>query len=194
MSVTPSMGPSLGGPTITVTGANFCSTSTIGGGTCSSASPTTVTVFNVPCTSSYLVSTSAVLCVLPVVGSGDNRPVVVQVDNQASPANEVSLMAIRDAPIISFIFPAYGPTGGGSAITIAGRGFGTASVDLPVATINFHPCLSTLRQTDSAILCIIPPGVGGNLAIDVLIDGQRSFPTTNVFFSYQGLSPQPRCA
>lgn len=157
-SITPTTGPSAGGTTITLTGSSF------------GLSPT-VTFGGVTVTSTRL-SHSQVTAIVPP-GEGTNRQVRVDVDGRSSNALSFSY----DAPQITLISPATGPTSGNVPITVVGSNFGIN----PLVSVGGNSG-SILSSTHSQIIATLPPGQGTGKAVVVNAANQLS---NSSLFDYQ---------
>ncbi|MDB5167906.1 MAG: cell surface receptor domain protein, partial [Candidatus Saccharibacteria bacterium] len=107
--VTPTAGIISGGDTITITGTNFTTAST-------------VLIANVAATSVTVVDSTTLTAVTPAGVAGARDIKVVSADGQQSVLSAGFLY--RDlAPVISSVTPAKGPAGGGQSVTITGQNF-----------------------------------------------------------------------
>lgn len=111
--VTPVSGPAAGGTTVTITGNNFQTGASVLFGT-------------VAATSVNVVSATQIQAVTPARAAGLVDVTVRNPDNQS--ATRVSAFTFIAGPTISSVSPASGPASGGTAVTITGTGFQSASV------------------------------------------------------------------
>jgi large repetitive protein len=165
-TVSPTVGPSQGGITITLTGTNF------------GLNPFVVIGGNIaaPILSSSHVQ---ITCILPA-GQGGNREVRVIAGGQTSAAAYFSY----DPPVITTISQASGPTVGGTAISIFGSNFGNA----PVVTFNGVVVASTADPVfpTGKLYITSPAGFGAGRKIIVTASGQAS---NGVDFDYYPPAP-----
>lgn len=152
--------PTAGGTTVTLTGSNFGITPTVSIG--GYAAPLT----GVP-------SHTQIICTLPA-GQGKNQSVTVNTAGQSS--NTLTLD--YDAPELTSISPATGPTQGGSLITLTGKNFGFSG-SVSVGTLNAP--VTSGGYSHTRIICTLPEGQGANLPV-VVTSAQRS--SNSVSFSY----------
>lgn len=150
-TISPPSAPATGGTTLTITGRNFGTTSsvTIGGANC-------------PVTAQ---GHSQILCTLPA-GSGSGREVRVSAGNQTSAAASFAY----DGPQITSISPATGPTAGNVPITINGSGFAPGS-SVAVGATN---CPVVSQSGNVAIVCTLPAGQGAQIPVVVTGAGLSS--------------------
>jgi hypothetical protein len=153
-AVSPQVGPTAGGTTVTVTGSGFGGPGTsvsFGGvdGTVSGGSSTSLTV------------------VTPAHDAGQVNVVVGNPDGQS--ATLVGGFSFRDGPIIDRISPAFGPLAGGTAVTISGSGFGG-----PGTTVAFGDSAAVVSGGSSTSLTVTTPAHTAGV-VDVAVrnpDGQ----------------------
>ena len=120
--------------------------------------------------SSY--TSTSVQCTLPA-GQGTGLSVTLTVSNQTSNAKTLSY----DAPTITTVAPANGPTAGAITLTLLGSNFGsTGSV-----TVNGVSCSSVgALYTDDHVECSLPAGYGSGVAVVITVAQQ----THSASFSY----------
>jgi hypothetical protein len=90
-----------------------------------------------------------------------------------------------DAPIVKSISPSSGVLpSGGSLLSINGSNFGVCTSSCPVISvkINHLDCTSVVLISDAQVNCTIPPGIGKNLNVNVVINGFSNIP--NTLFAY----------
>lgn len=150
-SVGPNSGPVAGGTTVTISGSSFSqSASVVFGG--------------VPAASVVVVSSTQLQAVTPAHASG-----TVSVAVTENPHNQTTTLAgaftyISSTALgISGASPAAGPTGGGTVVTITGKGFQTG------AAVAFGSSRSTAVTVASStqINAMSPAGSSGNVPITV---------------------------
>ncbi len=158
-TVTPSTGPTAGGTTLTLSGANF------------GAAGASVTLAGVTCPVT-VQSHTQVLCTLPP-GAGTARAVQLTLAGQSSNTQPFSYLG----PTLASIAPLSGPTSGGATLTLTGSNFGPAGAAVTVGGVS---CPLT-SQTHTELLCTLPAGAGASQAVQVTVAGQASGTRT---FSY----------
>jgi hypothetical protein len=126
LSVTPSVGLTSGGNTVTLSGTDFFGTPTVTFG----GSPATVTYAN----------SSIMSIIVPAHTLGTVDIVVKNLDGQTSILKGAYLYTVQP-PSVSKISPKFGPSGGGTSVTINGSNFNSLyrvpiTVKNPSATSN----------------------------------------------------------
>ncbi|QDK77941.1 T9SS type A sorting domain-containing protein [Spirosoma sp. KCTC 42546] len=158
-SITPNHGSTSGGTSLIVLGSNFGLTGS-------------VTIGGVSALTKVRSHTS-IEVTLPE-GQGANLPVVVTVLER--PSNGVNFS--YDAPVLTSMSPANGPTRGGQVISLIGANFGRSGTvtigDAPVS-------LTGVDWTATRIDFVLPEGIGTNLPVVVTVSGQVS---NSLTFSY----------
>ena len=114
--------------------------------------------------------------------------VVVDILGQPSkPAPDAAFS--YDGPAVTALAPSNGPTIGGTQVTVFGSNFGDAAASNSAVKLGHVPCSSATWQSQSTMLCVTPPGVGGANQIEVGMNGLHSDACA------QASSPCPRyCA
>ena len=107
-SISPSSGPTSGGTTVTISGANFASGATVTFGGTVAASVT-------------VSSSSQIVAVTPSHLAG-SAGVIVQVSGQSS-SSSVNFLYNVLTPTVTSVVPNSGPTAGGTTVTITGTNF-----------------------------------------------------------------------
>ena len=165
-SLLPTHGPTGGGISVTITGANFSAT----------ASQDLVTFGSQPAT--VVSAGSTQLTVTEPAGAGLGVPVVVTVGGQAS--NSVSFN--YDAPQASGISPQRGYLAGGYPLTISGSNFSTVmtqdqvTIDGASATVD--------SATTTQIVVTAPAGTNPTAPVVVTVDGQTANPLSFAYLDY----------
>lgn len=146
-AISPSEGPTSGGTSITLSGANLAgATVTVGGGTCAVTND----------------SDSSVTCTTP---SGSAGPATVVVTNAAASLTDADGFTYVSPPTITTVSPTSGSNGGGTVITITGTNLLGATV-----TVNGATCV-IVTDTATMITCIAPSGTPGPTTIVVTTPG-----------------------
>ncbi|MCI0340948.1 MAG: IPT/TIG domain-containing protein [Planctomycetales bacterium] len=145
-NVSPAFGPTAGGTTITVTGSAFQGGATIAiGGTLA--------------TSVALVSATQLTAVTPAGTAGAQTVVVTNLDGQSGALGSGFTYGSPPsaAPVVTNVAPAFGPTVGGTTITITGSNFaGGATV-----TIGGNLATSVFVVSATQLTAVTPAGVAG---------------------------------
>ena len=151
-NVVASTAPTSGSVPITVQGSNFGS---------AGARVVLGTQEIIPDTSSH----TALVFSLPA-GQGANVPLRVSVGGQLSAATSLSY----DPPVLTGISPAYGPTAGGTRLTLTGSNFGLT----PSVSIGGRPASLAAPATHTSLEVDLPAGEGSNQPVLVTVDGRSS--------------------
>jgi hypothetical protein len=155
-NISPAAGPSAGGQTVTIMGANFNGSPvvTFGG----SVAP-------------VISATNTQIVVITPAGSPGNVSVVVTVAGVVSNA----VLYSYASPVISNISPAVGPDSGGQVVTISGVNFS------PNPTVTFNGIVAPVNSaTNTQITVTTPAGSPGtaNVLVSVAGNSSNSFPYT----------------
>ena len=154
-SISPSIGPTLGGTTVTIKGTGF-------------TGATGVTFAGIAATGFTVVSDTSITATTPFHAAGAVNVVVTAPGGTASGTYTYTTTA---APTFTSIAPAVGPVAGGTAITITGTNF--VAGGLLGVTIDGVPATSVVRSSATTITAVTPAGTAG--AKDVIVtnnDGQ----------------------
>lgn len=164
-AISPAVGASAGGTTVTVTGTNFLASATvsIGGTNCGSVSVTSATTLT---------------CVTGVHAAGTGTITVTNTDSQSGTG---SSYLYQDAPTVTSVSPATSPTTGGQAITVTGTGFLTGAV----VKIGTTSCASVTVVDSTTITCTTAAKAGGTYDLTVTNTDTQVGTLTNGF-AYQG--------
>ena len=144
LSASPSNGPAApAGSLLALDGLNFGAldlslTASIGG---------------TPCLTSSWTAASTIACRAPI-GAGVARSVVV------APSLSARTFSYDGAVVTALYGAPNSPTAGGASITVAGLRFGDADGSASAA-VHTAPCRSSSWSSATAVLCAVPPGVGG---------------------------------
>ena len=162
-SISPSLGPTVGGTLVTLTGSNF------------GVSDRGVSVGGVPCT---IVSASGIEVVFEAPpGTGLGKMVVLTVKGQTSN----TVFYGYNAPTLISVTPNTDNTSGGSIVLVKGTNFGTN----PTITIGGSVCTldGPVNEDQTEVYCQVPPGQGTSRSVQVNVNSQLS---NTVTFSYNG--------
>ena len=165
LEIDPPFGPVTGGTVVTITGTGFAVGATVKFGT---TNATFVTV-----------KSQTQIEVISPPGTG-NQMITVTVNGVTSPSTPLASFAYS-GPIITSISPIAGPIAGGTAITIKGQNFTSAS------TVQFGPLLSatpTFVDTQTLTVTSPPSGVPQAVHIRVTTGSGQSPETPASLFTY----------
>ena len=162
-SISPNIGPSAGGQTVTITGTNFTNASS-------------VTINGVSVSSFTVTSNTTINAVTPAGALGTNRSVVVTTPRGSNSAN--TLYSYVSAPTVSSVTPNSGITLGGTNITITGtRFYSPASV-----TIGGVSATNIVVVSDTSITATTPAGILGTAS--VLVSTASGSNAANTLFTF----------
>ncbi len=165
-SITPTKGPLNGGTTITLSGANFESTST-------------VTVGGNACTGVIYVSPTTLTCTTPInFSEGTYDVVVTNPDGQTSTLS--SAFTYQAAPTLTSISPNAGAIGGGSTITVTGTGFFPGLS----FSISGYGCINIRNVTSTSFDCDTIAAPAGTYSATLTNDDGQTVTLSNSF-TYQ---------
>ncbi|HEY1826807.1 MAG TPA: IPT/TIG domain-containing protein, partial [Acidimicrobiales bacterium] len=154
--LSPKFGPIAGGTAVTITGTEFYPGSTVSfGGT------------TLPAASVDVVSPTEIIATDPAHAAG---PVNVNVTNgfgtSGNSANNV--FTYENAPTVTSFTPLFGPTAGGTLVTITGGNY--VAGDVPVVTFGGNPGTNTTEVSPTELTTDTPAGAAGPVAV-VVTDG-----------------------
>ncbi len=158
-SLSPDSGAAAGGNTVTITGTGLSTATSVSFGA-NTAVPT-------------VVSDSVLTVVVPAGAAGS---VGVSVTTAGGSNNGLSYTYI-DAPTVTSVTPASGPTSGGTAVTLTGTDLATTdSVTFGGTPAPFAIISST------TVAAVTPPGTAG--AVDVVLSNPAGDATVTAGFTY----------
>jgi IPT/TIG domain/Regulator of chromosome condensation (RCC1) repeat len=165
--VSPSVGPTAGGTTVTVTGSGFKDVSAVRFGSSNATSftvtsPTSITAVSPPGTPSSVDVTVIAAAGTSPTGAGDR-------------------FEYLSVPTIKKLAPKSGPTGGGTMVTITGTELAGASA------VSFGATAATNFTVTSATSIAVeaPPGALGTVAVTVTTPGGASVSSSHTEFKYK---------
>ncbi|HEY3842830.1 MAG TPA: IPT/TIG domain-containing protein [Acidimicrobiales bacterium] len=169
--INPTSGPTTGGTLVTITGSGFDT---------NPGDPTTVVFDTTPGTAVTVVNSTTITVVSPphVVAS-----VPVTLADDGGVATAAQLFTYTNQTVtVSGINPAFGPTTGGTSVTITGTGFGTGS------TVTFGGLPGTVTTiTSTQIVVTDPAHAAGPVDTIVTTPGVgTSQPVVQDVFTYVG--------
>jgi len=148
-AVSPTLGPTAGGNTVTITGSGF-------------TAATAVAFGSTPATSYRVASDVTILAVAPSNGAG-TAAVGVTTAGGSSPTVAADQYTYADVPWISKIKPAACSTLGGCSVTLTGSGFtGATSV-----AFGSTPATGFTVVSDTTITAVAPAHAAGGLYVRV---------------------------
>lgn len=155
-AVAPSSGPTAGATTITLTGTEF-------------GSGTTVTVGGVLATSVSVSSPTSLTAVTPAGIAGLVNVVVTKADGQAATLAAGYTYTQSAPPAVSAISPTTGTHGGGVPVTITGTGFVSG------ATVKFGTVAATgIAVASSTSITAIAPAGTANALVSIVVTNADS--------------------
>lgn len=157
-AVSPALGATLGGETVTITGNRFGSASA-------------VTFGGNPATSFNVVNASTITAVTPAGAAGATS---VRVTTPVGTSGGNSLFTYVTPPTITAITPALGSTHGGDSVVITGTNFTNASA----VSLGGTPVASFVVNSNTQITAVTPAGTAGAARVTVTVPGATSAPNT----------------
>lgn len=153
LAVTPAQGKASGGDTVTLTGTGFVETAQVlFGGT--PLDPAHV----------FFLDAQTIQVKAPPHDTGlVDVAVVVPADPPVSSQLQNAFLYYNDI-VISKVEPAFGPTSGGTAVTIKGSGFAGKTTVL----FGGKPAINVQILSDEQIIAVTPPGTFGAAAVHVV--------------------------
>lgn len=154
--ITPSSGPQAGGTSVTISGTNLFT-------------PTSVTFGGIPSTSFSANSAGTLVTAVSPAGVPSCSPVDIVVTNcQGSsaivPADQFTY--IKPLPTVTFVAPVSGPPSGGTAVVITGANYYSQS-QVTAVTFGGVPASSYIVNSPTQITAISPPGVLTCAIVDI---------------------------
>jgi hypothetical protein len=149
-AITPNSGPVAGGTAVTITGTNFDASATISIG----GNPATGVIF---------VNTTTLTATTPAGTAGAKDVVVTAAGGSGALAGGFTYTTPPPVPTVTGIVLTYGPTAGGTNVTITGNGF----VNGATVTIGGTPATNVIVVNDTTITATTPAGTAG--ARDVIV-------------------------
>jgi IPT/TIG domain len=137
--LTPASGPTTGGTSVTINGANFLGSAVTFGG--------------VPAASVSVTSSTSIVAVTPLRSTTGAVPVVVT-NSDGQSVTFSSFTYTTPGPSIASVSPATGPTSGGTPITITGTGFVAGAT----VTVGGNPAGQVNVVNSTTITAIAPLG------------------------------------
>jgi hypothetical protein len=179
-------GPTTGGSVYTIQGANFGSSKNV----VASASNTPAvdgvlrncvvpngglkSVAGVVLYTKAWVSDTQLICLSSSAGSGPLQPVAVSTD---SVTGALPSAFTFDAPVVTAVANANGPTSGGAVLSVYGMNFGDpyTAITSPLGSLTqtkdgmpvAMQCDKAGWASDNAMSCATPPGIGAVFSLDV---------------------------
>lgn len=163
-----SAGPSAGGNTITISGVNLTTASSVTFGS-NSATPT-------------IINDSTISVVVPASGFSGSTYVTVTTAGGVATASTSYLYV--DVPTIQTASPTAGPTAGGNVITITGTNFSTTS------SVTIGGVVASFTVVNSTTLtAVAPPGSPGSVDVEVTTAGGSA--TATEIYTYVAAPADP---
>ncbi len=183
-SLSPSSGPTSGGTSVIITGSNFIGVSAVNFG-------------SIPAQSFTVDSTTQITALSPVSPAGVVNVIITNSFDTSVPTAGSQFTYVPDilaiSPAITNVSPSFGPTSGGTAVTIRGENF-----EVPIGT-NFSivtsvrfgatPALSFTVDSPTQITAVSPPGSPGTVDIIVATPNNASLITPTDRFTYLSVLP-----
>ncbi|MBI2765171.1 MAG: IPT/TIG domain-containing protein [Chloroflexi bacterium] len=170
-SLIPVSGPTSGGTFVNVYGSGF-------------TGATSVTFGGVPGSGLTVLDDTHLSVVAPPHAAGPVY-VTVYVNLVSSGAVPASVYTYTGGPVVTSISPNFGPSSGGTVVTVNGAGFtGTTAV-----TFGGVSSASVTVLNDFQLLAVAPPHFPATVDIQVTTVSGTSAPTVADLFNYSGIGP-----
>jgi hypothetical protein len=164
--ISPSAGPLVGGTTVTITGSGLTGTTGVTFGRTAGAGVTVVSDTQVTVT--LPANAAGPVAVVVTVGTGTTAA------TWTSPGTPFTYAPV---PSVSSVSPATGPVGGGTPLTITGKGLtGATSVNFVSASISGAgaPGTNLTVYSDTQVTVTSPQGTAGQVTVTVTTPGGTS--------------------
>jgi hypothetical protein len=169
--ISPTSGPTAGGTSITITGTGFLSGASV------TLEGTVATAVNV-------ASGTSITAATPVQSAGAVNVVVTNTDGQNGSLSS-GFTYVNSAPTVTAISPASGTTGGGTSITVTGKGF----VSGASVTLGGTAAIGVNVSSSTSITATTPAHVVGAVNVVVTnIDGQSGTLSNGYTYTSTGIT------
>ena len=174
LPISPNIGSSAGGTSVTITGANFTGT-------------TGVTFGGAAATRVIVVDDNTLTCITPE-GSTGATSVVVTTPNGSNPANgsgtsNIVFTYVVALPTVSLVSPPIGAAAGGTSVTLTGTYFTGATR----VTFGGIAATGVTVVSNTSITCTTPAGIAGTASVQVTAGAGTSSP--NSLYLYVAATP-----
>jgi hypothetical protein len=171
--LSPNLGPTSGGTTVTITGTNFAAPATVS----FTATPATnVVVVN----STTITATSPACTAIPICYPN----VRVSVGGLESPITPADHFTYVFAPVVSSVSPDFGPPSGGTTVDIQGGGLFNRAYPPPTVSFGTVPATVVAEATGGGLLEVTSPPGTGIVDVTVTTVGGTSATSSADWFSY----------
>ncbi len=165
-NVTPSVGPTAGGTTVTITGTNLTGATAVDFGTTA--------------TGNFTVDSATQITATAPAGTSGTVDITVTTPGGTSATSTADQYTYVAAPTVTAINPSGGPTTGGTSVAITGTNFTNATA------VKFGTTAATSFTVNSAtsITAFTPAGTAGTVDVTVTTAGGTSAPGTADQYTY----------
>ena len=167
-SVSPTVGPTAGGTTVTINGTNF-------------SGATSVTFGGVAATGYTVYSGTQIVATAPAGSAGtvDIRVTTVGGTSATSASDQYTYVS---PPTVTAVSPVSGPTAGGTTVTITGTGFAFANA---TGAVRFGATTATYTiNSNTQITATLPANAAGTYDVTVTTSGGTSATSAADQFTY----------
>ena len=163
LPISPNIGSSAGGTSVTITGANF-------------TGATGVTFGGAAATHVVVIDDNTLTCITPA-GSTGPTSVVVTTPNGSNTSN-TTFSYVQALPTVSGVSPPIGASAGGTSVTLTGTYFtGVTSV-----TFGGVAATGVTVVSNTSITCTTPGGTAGTASVQVTAGAGTSAPNSLYFY------------
>jgi len=166
--ISPSVGPTSGGTVVTVYGSGFSGTLSVHFG-------------GVPSPSFAVLNDGILQAVAPIHSAGTVHVVVSSVSGSSAPT-AADLFTYGGVPVVVSVTPTFGPTSGGTVVTVTGAGFSGATA----VTFGGYASPSFSVLDDGEVLAVSPVHVAGPVDVVVWVGSTPSATSAYDVFTYAG--------
>jgi CSLREA domain-containing protein len=166
-SVSPSVGGTAGGTTVTITGTSFTGA--------------TAVKFGATAATNVTVNSSTSITATSPSGSAGTVNITVITPGGTSATNTGDDFVYEAAPTVTKIAPAVGPINGGTSVTITGTNFTGASAVM----FGANAATNVTVTSSTSITATSPSGSAGNVDVTVTAPGGKSTTSAKDQFTYE---------
>jgi glucose/arabinose dehydrogenase len=173
--IAPTAGPASGGTTVTISGSGFTGATNVLFGT-------------LPAVTYTVDSDTQITAISPAQLAGPDDVSVITPTGTSAQTGADTFTYGANAPAISRLSPTFGPTKGGTAVTVTGSGF-TGATRVTFGTL---PAVRYTVNSDTQITAVAPAQPAGALDISVVTPSGASAQTSADTFTYTAPAPAIR--
>ncbi|MAB79498.1 MAG: hypothetical protein CMJ89_09120 [Planctomycetes bacterium] len=177
LTVSPAVGSSLGGTSVTLSGKGFSKFS---------AAPPTIRFGTEWATAIEVLSDTSALCLTPAGPSGES--VSIEWINNNGETLLPDAFGYHPRPVLQGLNPSTGNAAGGTQVTLMGSGFLSNDAGVNLVSIGTNPASNVAVISDTQLTLTTPPGTPG-LALDVSLSNANGEALSVELYSYFESAP-----